>query len=62
MEIPDFIRLGHREPALRFLIIGGWAVGAHGYTRSTFDVDFIVFQNERDQWFVRLTAGGLKLF
>ncbi len=62
MEIADFIRLGHQEPALRFLIIGGWAVGAHGYTRSTFDVDFIVRQNERDQWFVRLTAGGLKLF
>ncbi len=30
MEIADFIRLGHQEPALRFLIIGGWAVGAHG--------------------------------
>ena len=26
---------------LRFLLIGGYAVSAHGYSRKTFDVDFL---------------------
>lgn len=45
-----------------FLIIGGYAVGAHGHTRATFDVDFLVRSANRDEWFARLAAAGLKLF
>lgn len=62
MELADFIRLGDQAPRLRFLIIGGWAVGAHGYTRSTFDVDFMVRQVDRDAWMQRAVATGLSLF
>lgn len=62
MEPHDFIELGQREPTLRFLIIGGYAVAAHGHTRATFDVDFLVRRAERDAWFSRLEIAGLKLF
>lgn len=62
MELGDFIRLGQGEPALQFLIVGGYAVAAHGHTRATFDVDFLVRQAERDAWFTRLRGAGLKLF
>ncbi len=62
MELTDFVRLGDQEPPLRFLIIGGYAVGAHGHTRATFDVDFLVRRMEHDRWFARLQNAGLKLF
>lgn len=62
MELPDFIRLGNQPPPLRFLVIGGYAVGAHGYTRATFDVDFLVRRAERDAWFARIEKAGLKRF
>jgi hypothetical protein len=61
VELADFIRLGGREPALRFLIIGGYAVAAHGHTRVTFDVDLLVRRADREAWFIRLTADGLAL-
>jgi hypothetical protein len=62
MELSDFVRIGDQEPPLRFLIIGGWAVAAHGNPRTTFDVDFMVRRADRDEWFARATACGLRLF
>jgi hypothetical protein len=62
MDLIDFIRLGNEEPTLRFLIIGGYAVAAHGHTRATFDVDFLVRRDDHDSWFLRIAAAGLKLF
>ena len=62
MELADFIRVGRQAPALRFLIIGGYAVAAHGHTRATFDVDFLVRRAEREAWIARLAAAGLALF
>ena len=62
MEIADFIRLGQQQPSLPFLIIGGYAVSAHGHTRPTFDVDFLIRRADHDAWFMRLLAGGLQLF
>ncbi len=61
MELPDFILLGQREPSLRFLLIGGYAVAAHGHTRATFDVDFLVRRADQSIWHERITAAGLKL-
>jgi hypothetical protein len=61
MDFGDFIRLAGREPALRFLIIGGYAVGAHGFVRATFDVDFLVRRAERAAWMDRFLGAGLKL-
>lgn len=62
MELADFIKLGHQEPPLPSLVIGGYAVAAHGHTRATFDVDFLVRRADRGSWFGRLTEAGLKLF
>jgi hypothetical protein len=62
VELPDFIKLGNEVPALRFLVIGGWAVSAHGHARATFDVDFMVRSADRDGWIDRVTRRGLKLF
>ena len=62
MELPDFIRMGNAEPVLRYLIIGGWAVGAHGHSRATFDVDFMIRRADRAAWFERALTRGLKLF
>lgn len=62
MEIAEFIQLAGAEPPLQFLIIGGYAVAAHGHTRATFDVDFLVRRAEREEWRSRAAAAGLKLF
>jgi hypothetical protein len=62
MEIGDFIRLSREEPLLPSLVIGGYAVAAHGHTRATFDVDFLARREQRDAWFARLTAAGLNVF
>ena len=62
MELADFIRLGDQDPPLRFLIIGGYAIAAHGYARVTFDVDLLVRRADREAWFSRLGARGLSLF
>jgi hypothetical protein len=62
MELADFLGLGQRAPALRFLVIGGYAVAAHGHTRATFDVDFLARQADKSEWFSRLVASGLELF
>lgn len=62
VDLPDFIRLGRQEPLLPFVIIGGYAVAAHGHTRATFDVDFLVRRADQDAWKARLSAAGLKLF
>jgi hypothetical protein len=61
MELADFVSIGNQDPALRYLIIGGWAVAAHGHTRSTFDVDFLTRQADREAWLTRLTSSGLNL-
>ncbi len=61
MELCDFIRIGCESRPLRFLVIGGYAVAAHGHTRATFDVDFLVRRSEREEWLARLPAAGLKL-
>jgi hypothetical protein len=60
MELRDFVDLGQREPKLRALVIGGYAVAAHGYTRATFDVDFLVPRNDRQEWLRRAEGAGLK--
>lgn len=62
MDLADFIRVGEQEPALGFLVIGGYAVAAHGHARATFDVDFLVRRTDQEAWFDRLTAAGLSRF
>ncbi len=61
MDLADYARMANEEPALRFLIIGGYAVAAHGHARATFDVDFLADRSERDQWFLRTAKWQVKL-
>jgi len=62
MDLSDFIHLGTREPALRFLIIGGYAVAAQGHVRATFDVDLLVRRADHDAWCERVQCAGLTPF
>ena len=61
MKISDFIQLANQAPALKFLVIGGYAVGAHGHTRTTFDVDFLARRDDRGEWLRRSAQAGLRL-
>src|SRR5947199_5428701 len=61
MELIDFIKLANRTPSFPFLVIGGYAVAAHGHTRPTFDVDFLVRQVNREAWFTKLQSADLRM-
>ena len=60
MTIDGFIELANSSPALRFLVIGGYAVAAHGHARATFDVDFLVLKEDRNVWSEKISRIGLK--
>lgn len=49
MELPkdfkEFIQLLN-EKEVKYLLIGGYAIGLHGYMRTTVDIDFWVEQSE----------------
>ncbi len=62
MDLADFINLGAAKPALRWIVIGGYAVAAHGHTRPTFDVDLMVLRRDEPEWRRRLAAAGLVAF
>ena len=40
-EFADFIRLLNKNK-VKYLLVGGWAVGAYGHPRATKDIDFLV--------------------
>jgi hypothetical protein len=61
VELPEIIELVHRAPPLRFLVIGGYAVAAHGYARVTFDADLLVNRTDREAWFGRPTNQGFRI-
>lgn len=50
MEILGFIAGIADQRGLGFLVIGGLAVNAHGYSRFTGDVDVLVRRSEADAW------------
>ncbi len=47
-----------RSRGLNFLLIGGHAVNAHGYVRTTFDVDLLIADSQRSAWKILLTQLG----
>lgn len=51
MELPqdfkEFIQLLN-EKEVKYLLIGGYAIGLHGYMRTTSDIDFWVEQSEHN--------------
>jgi hypothetical protein len=56
VDLQDYVGVARQEPALRFLIIGGYAAAAHGHSRATFDVDFLVQRDKREEWLRRLLS------
>ena len=50
------------EAELPFLVIGGYAVMAHGFVRATDDLDLLVQNNRRDLWRRLLEGLGMKVF
>ncbi|MCX6913791.1 MAG: hypothetical protein NT167_12195 [Verrucomicrobia bacterium] len=50
------------EAGLPFLIIGGYAVMAHGFVRATDDIDLLVQGGRRDQWRRLLEGQGMKMY
>jgi len=61
VTLPDFIRLAGESPPLKHLVIGGFAVGVHGFTRPTFDVDFLIRRSDLEAWKRKLSGAGLIL-
>lgn len=51
-----------RRVGLRFLVIGGHAVNASGYSRVTLDLDLLVSKDDRAAWETLLTGLGYSLF
>jgi len=49
------------EVGLPFLIIGGYAVLAHGYVRATDDLDLLVQRGRRSEWGKLLEAFGMSV-
>jgi hypothetical protein len=47
---------------LRFLIIGGHAINAYGYTRFTQDVDILVNRDQKSAWLSELALKGFNLY
>jgi hypothetical protein len=50
------------EAGLPFLVIGAYAVMAHGFVRATDDLDLLVQSTRRDQWRRLLEGLGMKVF
>lgn len=53
---------GAAAEGLDFLLIGGHAVNAHGYLRTTLDVDFLAPEPQRAAWNALLVGWGYHLF
>ena len=44
-----------------YLVIGGFAVIAHGYARDTIDLDLVASEDDRTEWRERLGSQGYQL-
>lgn len=62
MTIFEVLDREARARGLAFLVIGGHAVNAYGYSRETADVDLLVRKDERAAWTVCLESLGYRLF
>src|SRR5262249_18311768 len=51
-----------RARGLAFVVVGGHAVAAHGYTRQTVDLDLLVRDEDRRPWVDFLTGLGYRVF
>lgn len=58
MNVAALIRDLACEPRLPFLVIGGYAVAAHGYPRLTYDLDLLIPRSGAAEWKTLLGRQG----
>ncbi|MGA2241075.1 MAG: nucleotidyl transferase AbiEii/AbiGii toxin family protein [Verrucomicrobiota bacterium] len=61
MSLIRIISQKANEQQLPFLLIGGYAVMAHGFARSTYDLDFLIRKNQTEDWRRLLEGLGFKI-
>jgi predicted nucleotidyltransferase len=49
------------DAGVPFLVIGGYAVLAHGYVRTTEDLDLLISREERTRWIKLLDGFGMSI-
>ena len=64
MAAPDTIALAARaaKEGLEALLVGGNAVNLHAYSRTTFDVDLLVPEEQAEQWLAFFGRHGYAVF
>lgn len=62
MSLIETIAQRAQQAGLPFLVIGGYAVMAHGFVRATDDLDLLVQSSRRQQWCRLLEELGMKVF
>ena len=60
MEFKQVDALASQEEPLPYLVIGGYALAAHGYSRLTFDIDILVRRVDKEIWHERCLKAGLR--
>ena len=59
MDFNHIAQLASQEPPLPYLVIGGYAVAANGYSRTTIDTDLLVRRTDKQSWHDRCLKAGL---
>ena len=64
MAAPDTIALAAEagEQGLEAVLVGGNAVNLHAYSRTTFDLDLLVPEEQAEQWIAFFRAHGYEVF
>ena len=62
MRLLRTIALKADEAGLQFLIIGGYAVMAHGFVRATDDLDLLAQAGQRNEWPRLLQGMGMTVY
>ena len=60
MDFKQVDALASQAPPLPYLVIGGYAVVAHGYSRMTIDIDLLVRRTDKLTWHDRCLKMGLR--
>jgi hypothetical protein len=64
MAAPDTIALvaGAAAEGLDAVLVGGNAVNLHAYSRTTFDVDLLVPEDQAERWLAFFSRHGFAVF
>ena len=60
-DVFQILQMAAESRGLDFLLIGGHAVNAHGYARTTLDVDLLARESQREEWKRCLAEVGYRL-